>query len=199
VKERYWAVLAYGVILVPVAALFSYCAFTTLLTPFPRSHEPNYYAVYEVEATLYLGSTCKKAALVYDQVAPDLVECREGGLPIFVNKKNGTVLLVKNNFKIKDRWFPNGERVFVDYDNGYVFWAEGGKVTDFVKLNPKLEGQLLKAPPKSGVRTPAPAKEESHDGGTQPIQRPDGGESATTARRPDDDPSTAHTPMAKPR
>ena len=147
-RERYWAILAYGVILVPVAALFFYCAFTTLLKPFPRSHEPNYFAVYWVESNLYLGSTCDEAVTVYDHLVPDLVECREGGLPVFVNKKNGTVLLVKRNFKIKDRWLASGERVFVDYDNGYVFWAKDGKVTDFVKLDPKLEAQLLTAPPR---------------------------------------------------
>jgi len=169
-RERYWAILAYGGILVPVAALFSYCAFTTLLTPFPRNHEPDYYAVYEVESTLYLGSTCGKAALVYDQLAPNLVECREGGLPVFVNKKNGTVLLVKNNFKIKDRWLPNGRRVFVDYDNGYVFWAEGGKVTDFVKLDPTLDAQLLRSPPEPAERSSAPGKDESQGGGVRPVQ-----------------------------
>ena len=164
-RERYWAILAYGAILVPVAALFSYCAYSTLFTPAPRSSEPNYYAVYWVESNLYLGSTCKKAALVYDQVAPDLVECREGGLPVLVNKRNGTVLLVKNNFKIKDRWLPNGERVFVDYDNGYVFWAKDGKVTNFVKLNPKLEGQLLESPPESagGVRSPPSGSSQPSD------------------------------------
>ena len=187
-KERYWSIIAYGVILVPVVAVFSYAAFTTLLTPFPRNHEPNYYAVYEVEATLYLGSTCKKASLVYDQLAPNLVECREGGLPVFVNKKNGTVLLVKNNFKIRDRWLPTGERVFVDYDNGYVFWAKGGKVTNFVKLNPKLEAHLLESPPESANRSQATPVASPNPSGDH--QAPDTGKEATRDAPVGDTPMT---------
>jgi len=113
----------------------------------PKSTNPDYYAVYELENQLYYGGPCRSLSL--GTVQKDLVECREGPLPTLLNIRNGTVLGVDSPWDIQQRWLPSGERVFVDYANGYVFWAQDGKVTNFVKLDPELESQLLESPSKS--------------------------------------------------
>ena len=98
-------------------------------------------------------------------VQPGLIECTRDPHFGFVNTKNGAFLHVRRYFSLRIRWLPSGEKVIVDVNNGYVFWAKDGKVTNFVKLNPKLEGQLLESPPESagGVRSPPSGSSQTSD------------------------------------
>lgn len=133
----------------------------------PQSMEHNYLAVYRLERALYYGSGCWKANLRLDSAVPGLIVCREDPYLRFLNLRNGTSLRVTRAWSIQRRWLPSGERVFVDYANGYVFWAKDGKVTDFVKLNRDLESKLLDSRPAPEVASPVA------EGGTPtPVVKP---------------------------
>lgn len=180
----------------PVLAIAGYFLALNFFITAPKSTEPDYYAVYETENQLYYGGPCR--SLFLGTVQDDLVECREGPLPTLLNRQNGTVLGVDRPWDIQKRWFPSGERVFVDYANGYVFWAKDGKVTNFVILDPKLKAQLLTSPPRSEVGASAPGGDERHGGGTKLGKPLYVNDPSPTRQQAVDDQSASHAPTPTP-
>ncbi len=171
----------------PFAGVACYFLFLNFLTTSPKSLEPDYYAVYEIENQLYYGGPCRSLSLKTVQYG--LVECRDGPLPVLYNRNNGAVLDVHKPWDLRERWLASAGRVFVDYANGYVFWAKDGKVTNFVKLNPKLKAELLESPPQSAnhpgvtpIASPNPSGDDQvpHAGGEATRETPVGDTPMTT-------------------
>jgi hypothetical protein len=143
-----WKILL-GIIVFGLTVYFLYFNWYLMA---PHSRDPEYLAVYWMERELYYGSDC---GIIMEQLAVDdvvddgLIECSHLPHTNFRNTKNGTRLFVNRGHAISLRtaWLPQGEKVIVDESNGYLFRAKNGKVTDFVRLDSKLEAQLLSSVP----------------------------------------------------
>ena len=151
-KDSQWTALGVLLLLVPAFGLVAWFVVFHFFVMAPHSRDPDYRAAYWVESELYYGSECArlmselKAAGV---VEPGLIACTRNPCFGFVNTKNGTFLHLRKYFSLRIMWLPWGEKVIVDTNNGYVFWAKDGKVTDFVKLDRRFRAQLLESPAAS--------------------------------------------------
>ena len=150
-KGSQWTGLGILVLALPAFGLVVWFVVFHFFVMAPHSRDSAYKAAYWIERELYYGSDCTRvmSELKADGVVePGLIECTRDPHFGFVNTKNGAFLHVHKHFSLRIRWLPSGEKVIVDVNNGYVFWAKDGKVTDFVKLDPKLGAQLLTTPPR---------------------------------------------------
>ena len=151
-KDSQWTALGLLILLIPAGGLVTWFVVFHFFVMAPHSRDPDYKAAYWVERELYYRSECVRIMSELKQdgvVEPGLIECTRNPRFGFVNTKNGTFLYLRKYFSLRIMWLPWGEKVIVDVNNGYVFWAKDGKVTDFVKLDPKLKAQLLESPPQS--------------------------------------------------
>lgn len=167
-KASQWTGLGILVVALPAFGLVVWFVVFHFFVMAPHSRDPDYKSAYWVERELYYGSDCARvmSELKADGVVePGLIECTRDPHFGFLNTQNGTFLHLRKHFSLWIRWLPSGEKVIVDVNNGFVFWAKDGKVTNFVKLNPKLEGQLLESPPESagGVRSPPSGSSQPSD------------------------------------
>ncbi len=202
-KASQWTGLGILALALPAFGLVAWFVVFHFFMMAPHSRDPDYTAAYWIETELYYGSDCGRVMSELKAngvVEPGLIECRRDPHFGFVNTKNGTFLHVRRHFSLQTRWLPSGEKVIVDENNGYVFWAQDGKVTNFVKLDSKLDAQLLRSPPEPAEGVSVPGKDKNQDGDKKSVQHDEnGGESVTAAHARDDDAGTAHTPRAKPR
>jgi len=157
VKGSQWTALAILIVAVPVCGLIAWFIVFHFIVMAPHSQDPDYRAAYWVESELYYRSDCARVmneVKADGVVEPGLIECTRDPHFGFLNTKNGTFLHLHKHFSLRFAWLPTGERVIVDVNNGYVFWAKDGKVTDFVKLNRDLESKLLDSRPAPEAVSP---------------------------------------------